>query len=491
MELSETAATDEICVRLAAHKSFLPVHTATRTATVDRLPLRVRCEKADDERLYAVFLDENGLILAFQEVTDGGEDVALESVTFTQVERVLPGRTSTEQQVWKGDWTGRVNESGGVTLTGYSGQEARVEVPETLGGLPVSEIAEDAFNGRTVTDLALPGTLRHMDTNCFREASGQVQPFRGTMTVNGPMSAFTFDTYNVWAAQQPGDPDPEDLAIAVEQWGFERIIFDDTELIWRPPLIYRRTASGDLTVAGCDGGHGEARIPAEVEGHRVVAVGRSAFQRSAYGFVRSLVIDEAVERIGEKAFSRSSLTSVTLPKSLKDIAADAFRDCGMLRYVEIGCDPEALPNGLFSSCPLLKSEPGGITFTTPEDEARRGEILERLGIEAPSGGASASAEDFLGYWEYEREYVTSSGMVSNAMLFKIAIYENGTYNGVYLNPIAGQWTLCGDALLTEHFALFREGDALVVYANGRRMVCHRDIEEGDVMLPLWNVHVTQ
>lgn len=64
------------------------------------------------------------------------------------------------------DFTYEAGE-GGATVTGYAGTDARVVVPERLGGLPVTAIANGAFADAAVEAVILPKTLARVEDGAF------------------------------------------------------------------------------------------------------------------------------------------------------------------------------------------------------------------------------------------------------------------------------------------------------------------------------------
>ena len=69
----------------------------------------------------------------------------------------------------EGDWDYCVNDDGETAaLVTYNGSDAEVTVPETLGGLPVTLVGENAFaECKTITSLTLPDTITHIYFNAF------------------------------------------------------------------------------------------------------------------------------------------------------------------------------------------------------------------------------------------------------------------------------------------------------------------------------------
>lgn len=93
----------------------------------------------------------------------------------------------------------------------------------------------------------------------------------------------------------------------------------------------------------------------------VTKIERFAFQ-SCSGMT-SLTIHEGVAEIGENAFSRTHITSIEIPKSVKSLGYGAFCECSLLESVIIKNSELVMDNGVFESCTSLKSVtlPTGLT----------------------------------------------------------------------------------------------------------------------------------
>ena len=59
------------------------------------------------------------------------------------------------------------SEDGGVCLTRYEGEDAYVRVPDTIGGLPVTALADRVFYETDVRGIELPDSVRAMGANTF------------------------------------------------------------------------------------------------------------------------------------------------------------------------------------------------------------------------------------------------------------------------------------------------------------------------------------
>ena len=62
-------------------------------------------------------------------------------------------------------------QNGGAVVTAWSGQETRLEIPETLGGLPVREIGARAFADSPLLSVTIPASVRILRREAFSGAA--------------------------------------------------------------------------------------------------------------------------------------------------------------------------------------------------------------------------------------------------------------------------------------------------------------------------------
>ncbi len=78
-----------------------------------------------------------------------------------------------EEELVYGDFSYVLNEEGtGVVIASCLGSEADVVVPDAIGGIPVTEIGNDAFlNNATLTRIALPETVERIGARAFKNCT--------------------------------------------------------------------------------------------------------------------------------------------------------------------------------------------------------------------------------------------------------------------------------------------------------------------------------
>ena len=82
-----------------------------------------------------------------------------------------------------------------------------------------------------------------------------------------------------------------------------------------------RTDNGSITVTGYNGSEKEINIPEKINGLPVTAIGDEAFFRKK---LTSITFPNTVANIGRRAFSFNRLTSLTLPDSIVSVEFMAF-----------------------------------------------------------------------------------------------------------------------------------------------------------------------
>ncbi len=135
-------------------------------------------------------------------------------------------------------------------------------------------------------------------------------------------------------------------------------------------LAYKVNADGtSCTITGMGTCKDTAlNIPPEIDGYTVTALADGKFE---------FIFDPATEiniwtEVSPAPFSdRSTLTSVTLPDTVKAIGDYAFQGCKNLLSVDLGNGVVQIGEGAFQNCTALESVTLSSSLTTIEDEAFR------------------------------------------------------------------------------------------------------------------------
>jgi len=58
-------------------------------------------------------------------------------------------------------------KDGGITVTGYTGSQKEIVIPEKISGLPVTIIGKNAFSNKSLTKVSIPRTVTMVDERAF------------------------------------------------------------------------------------------------------------------------------------------------------------------------------------------------------------------------------------------------------------------------------------------------------------------------------------
>ncbi|MBQ6502446.1 MAG: leucine-rich repeat domain-containing protein [Flexilinea sp.] len=300
-----------------------------------------------------------------------------------------------------GTWDA-VENSSGLTLTAYYGNEAEVTIPEVLGGKPVTGLGKElfkdhinlqkvyihdgitaiganAFNGCvSLTDIRLPLNLKKIDTGTFRycfHLENIFIPFSVT-SVNGYAFAdcVSLREINLVSATFIGES-AFDNCQSLRSVNLSRKLTDigghafrDTP--WLNAQKDEYVIIGDGILVKYNGDAKLVNIPAGVtlisgafEGNHQV---KSVFlpdtlkKIGAYSFknaenLRIVKISEFVTAIESMAFDGCrNLIEINIPYRVNTIGKNAFRDCEQLKKVYLPSSLKKINEGVFANCTSLQ-----------------------------------------------------------------------------------------------------------------------------------------
>jgi hypothetical protein len=88
-----------------------------------------------------------------------------------------------------------------------------------------------------------------------------------------------------------------------------------------PSFFEIQESPGGLVISGYTGQARGIRIPAEINGRKVIAIGGEAFNDRG---MEALVLPEGITEIGDEAFAFNSLGALLIPSTVTKIGAEAF-----------------------------------------------------------------------------------------------------------------------------------------------------------------------
>ncbi len=263
-------------------------------------------------------------------------------------------------------------EGGSITITGYSGTNSVVEIPEVLDGLPVVRIGDFAFYFREeIRSLTLPGSVTNVGGDAFEYCTGLTNVdlggnvvglgewafsgCSGLASITLPDSLVSMGHYAFSYCSRLGSIR---LPGRVEKLGSG--VFASCQR-----LVSIEAAPGSRSFSSAGGvlyGHEQTTVvqyPTGLGGTYSIPVTVNRIADGAFDGARLLsgvVIPEGVCDIGIGAFVNCrGLSSVSLPGTLTNLGLGAFSYCTNLTTVDIPDSLIRIGEGPFSVCYNLTS----------------------------------------------------------------------------------------------------------------------------------------
>lgn len=248
------------------------------------------------------------------------------------------------QAAVEGDYTYSVSEEK-ATITGYDGPGGNVTIPSTLGGYPVTTIANSAFYCSTLTAVTIPDSITTIEQFAFGECD-----YLTTVNIGSGVTEISSYVFDMCTAVTGYWVDADNPYYCSDAAG---VLFnkDKTELILAPGAI-----SGSYTVPDSVVTIGNRafwlceKIESITMGDNLEGIGSHTF--ASCENLASVTMGSNVTTIGTGAFaSCKKLTGITLPDSLTTIGYDAFNYCtGLTGTIRIPDGVEVVDSFLFEDC---------------------------------------------------------------------------------------------------------------------------------------------
>ncbi len=240
-----------------------------------------------------------------------------------------------------------------------------IEVYGEYGGLPVTEIAQNAFYNKYITALTLPDSITKIYKNAIYNCNYLTAlhiPKNATL-IQGAVTACDGLEELTVAAENASYVSVNNCIIHKSSktliLGCKNSIiptdgsvtkigdyaFDGCEYLKEISIPDCVTSIGNYALKNCIN-ITEISIPGSV-----TTIGNYAFYSCK---ILNLYIADGVKNIGNYAFSYcSKLTQITLPESIKTIGSDAFRSCTSLTTISIPASVETIGSYAFENCTNL------------------------------------------------------------------------------------------------------------------------------------------
>lgn len=287
-----------------------------------------------------------GDIKEMMDILEGGDD----SHTRPEISGEASGESedvSAEQPPTAAELFVTAPYSDGLAITGYTGTEPFVKIPDTIGGKTVLAINADAIKDvkdedgnetLTITEIVVPSTVENISFSAFSECKNLKSislPFAGGRADNYKYIGYIFGAYSAAAN------------VKVLPQSLESVRINGGDI-------------GDEAFLGCEN-------LVNLSLFNVTTIGKKAFNGCT--MLDTLLIPDTVTSIGADAFGTcSSLRVISLPflGNGSDklffgavFGAESYEDnlsCvpSTLRTVTVNC-PEDIPEGAFYECNQISS----------------------------------------------------------------------------------------------------------------------------------------
>ena len=284
-----------------------------------------------------------------------------------------------------------INENGEAVIYKYTGKHkgtVHLFVPETLGGAPVTVIGRRAFEDldSNFEFIYLPDTVTRIENNAFA-GSKKISTIRispnlesiGHRAFCGAEGLWAVGPYNSFDDTEGGD-----LILS------EAITYIPTEAFKDCPYITQIQANGVTAVldgafrqSGTnnvafstdfaedfywvgDSAFYNAIIKRFNHDKNVTHLGKEAFYDS---YLTEFELNENLTEIPDGAFYSTNITEIVIPSGVESIGKSAFRDCALLKNIEMSDSAITIGESAFNGCTALESVELPDTVTTIGESA--------------------------------------------------------------------------------------------------------------------------
>ena len=236
-----------------------------------------------------------------------------------------------------------ISDGTNITITGYTGTDNTVDIPESIEALPVTTIGPYAFDSYTnLTDLVIPNSIRSIEYNAFKDCSNLINLTlqEGMDGIDNPAfgGCHSLRTVTFPASVVNASPISFSICKNLTNYSFNASnpAYSSLDGVW-----FSKDQS--VIIGYPYGVSGSYNVP-----ETVTTIGGSAFNHCT--LLESVTIPESVTNIQSGAFAYSGVYGLTIPQNVSFIGEYAFHGCRQLsRIAFLGDEPEEpyFPQWLF------------------------------------------------------------------------------------------------------------------------------------------------
>ncbi len=241
---------------------------------------------------------------------------------------------------------------GGIVITGYTGENMNVVIPEQIGGENVVAIGEGAFDAMLIESIELPKSVTEIGKYAFRRCGNLT-----TVNILGNLKTIPAGAFNFCSSLTEIDfPDTVEI-IGENAFGkssLTKVILPDSVKTINDYAFYHCASLKTFI-----GGNGLEKIGNNVFGgctslnditlkEGIKTIGEYAF--SACNTLTNIDIPTSLEKLSVGIFSSTAITEIFVPSGIKTIESYAFAGCKYLKNVYIPETVEKMEIDIFNEC---------------------------------------------------------------------------------------------------------------------------------------------
>ena len=326
-----------------------------------------------------------------------------------------------------------VTDENSAVISKYTGNEASVEIPESINGYPVTEIGDSAFKGNfSLKNAEIPDGVKTIGDYAFNDCTGLESITIPESVEKIGRSAFFYCTRLENVNVSDGIKTIGDGAF----FGcYSLKSFKITESI---------NSVGEYAFGRC------SELKSVTVENGIKSVSNQMFADCTS--LNEIVLPNSIESIGRRAFLNcSALESFELPDSIDTIADYAFYGCSGINNLSISA--KTIGDYAFSLCSQLESVSFSDNLETIGDEAFKSTGLSEISI--PSAVSDIGERAFatnkiekINVEEDNQYYTSIDGVLFNKSETEIIDYPNYTQAEFYAVPQSvtsiGEYAFGGD-----------------------------------------------
>lgn len=253
-----------------------------------------------------------------------------------------------------------------VTITGYTGSVGVVVIPDTIIGLPVTKIGDDAFFIHTnLTSITIPKSVTTIGAEAFMGCD------LTTVTIPNSVTNIAYHAFADCGRLTNITVDPLNSAYS----SVEGVLFNESRTTleeYPDGKLGHYTIPNSVISIGNDAFFDSSGLTGVTIPNSVTSIGNGAFS-GCFGLA-GIVIPNGVTSIGDWTFSTYDwfgggiygcpLTNITIPNSVTNIGAYAFAGCYKLTSVTTPNSVISIGDWAFGRCTSLTNITLGTGMTS-------------------------------------------------------------------------------------------------------------------------------